>query len=72
MAKIKQSNVFRKFLKSTLIVGNFMMAGTNQGNASGFKLNFLTKLVEIKSNVPRLNILHIIVKDIPNEQVITN
>ena len=46
------------------------MFGTSQGDAAGFELNFLTKLVEIKSSQPRLNMLHMIIKDIPNEQVI--
>ena len=46
------------------------MSGTSQGDAAGFELSFLTKLVEIKSNQPRLNMLHMIVKDIPNEQVL--
>ena len=47
------SKTFKETLKLVLEIGNFMMAGTYAGNASGFKMKTLLKLRDTKSNIPR-------------------
>ena len=49
-----KSETFKETLKLVLEIGNFMMAGTYAGNASGFKMKTLLKLRDTKSNQPRL------------------
>ena len=52
------SVAFKETIKHVLTIGNFMMAGTYAGGASGFKMNSLLKLKDTKSNQPRQNLLH--------------
>ena len=42
-------------------VGVFSQGG-RAGNAVGFKINSLTKLVDTKANRPRMNMMHFIVE----------
>ena len=47
-----------------LVVGNFINTGGYAGNAAGFKLSLLTKVHEIKSNKPRMTMMHVLVESI--------
>ncbi|XP_054275159.1 inverted formin-2-like isoform X2 [Macrosteles quadrilineatus] len=47
-----------EFLALLLQLGNYLNAGSYAGNAAGFKLNTLPKLLETRANKPRLTFLH--------------
>ena len=49
---------FSETIKKVLEIGNFMMAGTYGGGASGFKMKTLLKLHDTKSNKNRFTLLH--------------
>ena len=53
-----ESSAFKETLIKVLEIGNFMMAGTYGGSASGFKMKTLLKLRDTRSNVPRMTLLH--------------
>lgn len=40
----------------------FVIQGGYAGNAVGFKINSLTKLVDTRANKPRMNLMHFIVE----------
>ncbi|XP_069674281.1 inverted formin-2-like isoform X2 [Periplaneta americana] len=58
---IKNSSL-REFLALTLQLGNCLNAGSYAGNAAGFKLNTLPKLLETRANKPRMTFLHFVVQ----------
>ncbi|XP_071485950.1 uncharacterized protein [Diadema antillarum] len=48
----------KDILHLVLMTGNFLNAGGYAGNAVGFKMSSLLKLVETRANKPRMNLLH--------------
>lgn len=50
------------FLCLVLTIGNFLNANSYAGKAYGFKINILSKLNEVKTNIFSINLLHIIVE----------
>lgn len=54
---------FKNFLKLILVTGNFMNSGSYAGNAVGFRLSTLPKLMETRANRPRITLLHYLVEE---------
>lgn len=52
----------RAFLTLVLQIGNCLNAGSYAGNAAGFKLNTLPKLLDTRANKPRMTFLHFVVQ----------
>ncbi|KAL1117398.1 hypothetical protein AAG570_004724 [Ranatra chinensis] len=50
-----------EFLGLVLQLGNYLNSGSYAGDAAGFKLNTLPKLLETRANKPRLTFLHYVV-----------
>nr|CAD7454482.1 unnamed protein product [Timema tahoe] len=53
----------RDFLALILQLGNYLNAGSYAGNAVGFRLNALPKLLDTRANKPRFTFLHYIVEE---------
>ncbi|XP_035215286.1 FH2 domain-containing protein 1-like, partial [Stegodyphus dumicola] len=53
----------KNFLRLVLITGNFMNSGSYAGNAVGFRLSTLPKLIETRANRPRITLLHYLVDE---------
>ncbi|XP_071951064.1 uncharacterized protein [Antedon mediterranea] len=51
----------KEILYLILLTGNFLNSGGYAGNAYGFKMSSLLKLVETRANKPRMNLLHHVV-----------
>ncbi|XP_047105243.1 inverted formin-2-like [Schistocerca piceifrons] len=60
--KLKANKCLKEFLALVLQLGNYINAGSYAGNAAGFTLSTLPKLLEIKANKPRLTFLHYVVE----------
>eukprot|EP01125_Pyxidicula_operculata_P005744 TRINITY_DN2009_c0_g1_i3.p1 TRINITY_DN2009_c0_g1~~TRINITY_DN2009_c0_g1_i3.p1 ORF type:complete len:1057 (+),score=291.40 TRINITY_DN2009_c0_g1_i3:85-3255(+) len=61
--QLHESSKFKKFLEITLAFGNFLNASTARGGASGFKLDTLLKLVDMKgSSDSKKTMLHFIIE----------
>ncbi|XP_049946378.1 FH2 domain-containing protein 1-like [Schistocerca serialis cubense] len=60
--KLKANKRLKEFLALVLQLGNYINAGSYAGNAAGFTLSTLPKLLEIKANKPRLTFLHYVVE----------
>ncbi|XP_038055860.1 inverted formin-2-like, partial [Patiria miniata] len=56
--EILSSSSLREILHLVLLTGNFLNAGGYAGNAVGFKVSSLLKLVETRANKPRMNLMH--------------
>ena len=51
-----------------LAIGNYMNGGTTRGEAWGFKLDSLLKLVDVKSSVDsKVSLLHFVAENIDKE-----
>ncbi|XP_028397616.1 inverted formin-2-like [Dendronephthya gigantea] len=59
---ILNNEVLPEILHLILTIGNFMNSGGRAGNAIGFKINSITKLVDTKANKPRMNLMHFLVE----------
>ncbi|XP_033103460.1 inverted formin-2-like isoform X2 [Anneissia japonica] len=59
---ILSSETIEEFLVLILNIGNFMNSGCYAGNAAGFKVSSLLKLIDTKANKPRMNLMHYIVE----------
>ncbi|XP_055339989.1 LOW QUALITY PROTEIN: inverted formin-2-like [Paramacrobiotus metropolitanus] len=57
---IKASARLHETLHMVLLAGNFLNTGGYAGNAAGFKLSSLLKLVDLRSNKPSMNLMHCI------------
>jgi hypothetical protein len=60
--QIAASPALRAALTLILKIGNFLNGGSPRGGAYGFKIEFLTKLKEIRSAEPGFTFIHLIVK----------
>ncbi|XP_063045485.1 protein diaphanous homolog 1 [Engraulis encrasicolus] len=56
--ELRQSEAFSKLLEITLLVGNFMNAGSRNGKAFGFSISYLCKLRDTKSSDQKQTLLH--------------
>ncbi|XP_075756134.1 protein diaphanous homolog 1 [Pelodiscus sinensis] len=56
--EVRQSQSFSSLLEITLLVGNYMNAGSRNAGAFGFNISFLCKLRDTKSTDQKLTLLH--------------
>ncbi|XP_044136940.1 protein diaphanous homolog 1 isoform X2 [Bufo gargarizans] len=56
--EVKKSKSFASLLEMTLLVGNFMNAGSRNAGAFGFDIGFLCKLKDTKSADQKTTLLH--------------
>jgi hypothetical protein len=56
-------------LQYVLAIGNYINHGTKKGNAYGFKLSSLTKLIEFKANESKQTLLHYLVKLLHDQHI---
>lgn len=63
----------KEFLALILQFGNYLNAGSYAGNAAGFKLNTLPKLLDMRANKPRVTCLHYVVDllEAQNKDILT-
>ncbi|KAL8590863.1 hypothetical protein ACOMHN_038874 [Nucella lapillus] len=61
------SDTLKAFLRYVLHTGNFINAGGYAGNALGFKVGSLTKLMDTRANKPRMTLLHHLVEEVEKE-----
>jgi inverted formin-2 len=59
----------KSFLAIVLASGNFINAKSYNGNATGFKMNILTKLNEVKTNTASISLLHVLVEQFDNNNI---
>jgi hypothetical protein len=59
--ELRMSTALQEVLYMVLVVGNYMNAGSYGGNAIGFRLSSLWKLVEVRANNHNLTLLHYVV-----------
>lgn len=60
---IMNNRQLNEFLRYVLHTGNFINAGRTGGNAGGFKVSSLQKLIDTKANKPRMTLLHYVVSE---------
>lgn len=53
----------KKFLRFVLHAGNFINKGSSAGDAVGFRISSLNKLILTKSNDPKISLLHVLVEE---------
>ncbi|XP_074866008.1 protein diaphanous homolog 1 isoform X2 [Carettochelys insculpta] len=56
--EVQKSQAFSNLLEMTLLVGNYMNAGSRNAGAFGFHISFLCKLRDTKSADQKLTLLH--------------
>ncbi|XP_059158826.1 inverted formin-2-like isoform X2 [Physella acuta] len=66
--KIMDNTSLKGFLRYVLHAGNFINAGGYAGNALGFKIASLNKLMDTRANKPRVTLLHYLVEEAAKEQ----
>ncbi|CAG5120636.1 unnamed protein product [Candidula unifasciata] len=66
--KLIDSTSLKGFLRYVLHAGNFINAGGYAGNALGFKMSSLNKLIDTRANKPRFTLLHYLVEEAEKEQ----
>ncbi|XP_061190244.1 inverted formin-2-like [Saccostrea echinata] len=62
-----ENKSLKVFLRYVLHTGNFMNAGGYAGNAVGFRINSLNKLMDTRANKPRVTLLHYLVEEAEKE-----
>uniref|UniRef100_A0A8C2WGI6 Diaphanous related formin 1 n=1 Tax=Cyclopterus lumpus TaxID=8103 RepID=A0A8C2WGI6_CYCLU len=65
--ELSKSQTFTKLLEITLLVGNYMNAGSRNGKAFGFSISYLCKLRDTKSADLKQTLLHFLA-DVCQEQ----
>ncbi|XP_069575929.1 protein diaphanous homolog 1-like [Brachyistius frenatus] len=65
--EMRKSETFSKLLQITLLVGNYMNAGSRNGTAFGFSISYLCKLRDTKSADLKQTLLHFLA-DVCQEQ----
>lgn len=58
--EIEKSKSFKKIVEVILAVGNFINGGTRRGEAYGFRLVSITKLIDTKTTDNKTNLLQYI------------
>ncbi|CAL1536507.1 unnamed protein product [Lymnaea stagnalis] len=66
--QIMENTSLKGFLRYVLHAGNFINAGGYAGNALGFKIASLNKLMDTRANKPRVTLLHYLVEEAGKEQ----
>ncbi|CAL1536506.1 unnamed protein product [Lymnaea stagnalis] len=61
--RLFDNKAIKKFLRLVLHAGNFINKGSNAGDAVGFRMTSLNKLILTKSNDPKLSLLHVLVEE---------
>jgi dishevelled associated activator of morphogenesis len=60
----RSSKKFQKLLEFILAIGNYMNGSTTRGEAWGFKLDSLPKMLDVKSSVdPKVSLLHFVAQE---------
>ncbi|XP_033743492.1 inverted formin-2-like [Pecten maximus] len=60
--KIMQNGDLKEFMHFVLQIGNFLNHGCLHGDAMGFKMSSLERLIDVKSSVPNRSLLHHVIK----------
>lgn len=66
-SQLMENESMKVFLRYVLHTGNFLNAGGYAGNAAGFKINSLNKLMDTRANKPRVTLLHFLVGEAERE-----
>ncbi|KAJ8316814.1 hypothetical protein KUTeg_004718 [Tegillarca granosa] len=59
---VLENQDFQEFFHFVLNTGNFLNHGCLQGDAAGFKLASLERMMKVKSNIPNQTLLHHVIK----------
>ncbi|KAK3594658.1 hypothetical protein CHS0354_003581 [Potamilus streckersoni] len=62
-----ENEALKVFLRFILHTGNFINSGRFSGNAVGFRISSLTKLMDTRANKPRVTLLHYLVNEAEKE-----
>ncbi|XP_021506906.1 protein diaphanous homolog 1 isoform X1 [Meriones unguiculatus] len=65
--ELRKSESFSSLLEITLLVGNYMNAGSRNGGAFGFNISFLCKLRDTKSADQKMTLLHFLAELCEND-----
>ncbi|KAF0878641.1 DIAP1 protein, partial [Crocuta crocuta] len=65
--ELRKSESFSKLLEITLLVGNYMNAGSRNAGAFGFSISFLCKLRDTKSTDQKMTLLHFLAELCEND-----
>ncbi|XP_040852251.1 protein diaphanous homolog 1 isoform X2 [Ochotona curzoniae] len=65
--ELRKSNSFSSLLELTLLVGNYMNAGSRNAGAFGFNISFLCKLRDTKSTDQKMTLLHFLAELCENQ-----
>uniref|UniRef100_A0A8C9JB90 Protein diaphanous homolog 1 n=1 Tax=Panthera tigris altaica TaxID=74533 RepID=A0A8C9JB90_PANTA len=65
--ELRKSESFSKLLEITLLVGNYMNAGSRNAGAFGFNISFLCKLRDTKSTDQKMTLLHFLAELCEND-----
>ncbi|XP_022700841.1 FH2 domain-containing protein 1-like isoform X2 [Varroa jacobsoni] len=65
---ILESKKLQDFFGLILAAGNFINCGSYAGNASGFRLNTLSRLLDTRANKPGTTLLHFLVEEAENRE----
>lgn len=65
--ELRKSESFSSLLEITLLVGNFMNAGSRNAGAFGFNISFLCKLRDTKSTDQKMTLLHFLAELCEND-----
>ena len=65
--EVKKSKRFATILKLILLVGNYMNSGSRNGQAFGFEISFLPKLISTKAYDNRTTLLHFLTEIVENK-----
>ncbi|XP_007467997.1 PREDICTED: protein diaphanous homolog 1 isoform X1 [Lipotes vexillifer] len=64
--ELRKSESFSSLLEMTLLVGNYMNAGSRNAGAFGFNISFLCKLRDTKSTDQKMTLLHFLAESCEN------
>ena len=62
MSKLMKSSTLEAFLYETLLVGNYLMEGSRDGNALAFDVGSLLKLKDVRATKNKETLLHFVMK----------
>ncbi|XP_074147768.1 protein diaphanous homolog 1 isoform X5 [Sminthopsis crassicaudata] len=65
--EVRKSENFSSLLEITLLVGNYMNAGSRNAGAFGFNISFLCKLRDTKSTDQKMTLLHFLAEMCEND-----
>ncbi|CAF0767609.1 unnamed protein product [Brachionus calyciflorus] len=60
---ILESISLKSFIRLVLAAGNYLNMNSYNGQAVGFKISILPKLIDVKTNKPSVSFLHVIVEE---------